>query len=371
MKIINITSFSHKWISRILEFCKKNNSTFTTLFFVYFFITFWKTGDKIDSSPLGVEGVIKFFEIKNIGANGFIFNNLIRLFFVLLPIIAVTLIEFYKRNKNKLNTLESLSIYKIRTSEGYPYADIWYFILTLLKNYVPFFVTLLTLGIIDIDNNIENWFHNIYESTIPIPSSIVVSSIIMLLAVLTEDLLFFIKHRISHSLAFSWDWHEFHHSATQMTIFSSYRNVVIEYVWMAPFSLPIEACSILLVNEYLSRGYFIPVYIYIFFRTVHQLTNYVGHSSLKVIYPAPFKHIFMSPSLHWIHHSANPKHFDKNFGAVFVFWDKLCGTYMNEEHLKDINEFGVPNSDYNKHHPLYCFTILPILKFTKRIKNAL
>ena len=50
---------------------------------------------------------------------------------------------------------------------------------------------------------------------------------------------------------------------------------------------------------------------------------------------------FLSPSLHLIHHSNNPKHFDKNFGFVFVFWDKLFGTYLDETNLKEIHGFGV------------------------------
>ena len=45
----------------------------------------------------------------------------------------------------------------------------------------------------------------------------------------------------------------------------------------------------------------------------------------------------MSPSLHWIHHSINPEHHDKNLGFVFPFWDKIFGTYLDESHIKNIS----------------------------------
>ena len=48
---------------------------------------------------------------------------------------------------------------------------------------------------------------------------------------------------------------------------------------------------------------------------------FVGHSSLKLIYPKPISFFLMSPSLHWIHHSKNPDHYDKNMGFIFPFWD--------------------------------------------------
>jgi hypothetical protein len=41
--------------------------------------------------------------------------------------------------------------------------------------------------------------------------------------------------------------------------------------------------------------------------------------------------IFITPSLHGVHHASNEIYLDKNFGDVFVFWDKLFGTFQREE----------------------------------------
>ncbi len=99
--------------------------------------------------------------------------------------------------------------------------------------------------------------------------------------------------------------------------------------------------------------------------------GYIGHSSLRLTFPKPISYIFLSPSLHWIHHSNNPKHFNKNFGRVLCFWDQVFGTYLDESNLKDITEFGVDNSEYNKHNPLYCYYILPLKRLYKKFKFIL
>ena len=78
----------------------------------------------------------------------------------------------------------------------------------------------------------------------------------------------------------------------------------------------------------------------------------------------------MSPSLHWIHHSDNPEHYDKNFGTSLPYWDRLFGTYLGEEHIKDISGYGIESTDYNKYHPLYCYSILPLKKLSRRIRLA-
>ncbi|MCS7085913.1 MAG: sterol desaturase family protein, partial [Bacteroidia bacterium] len=44
-----------------------------------------------------------------------------------------------------------------------------------------------------------------------------------------------------------------------------------------------------------------------------------------------FEYVFNTPSLHRVHHGINPKYIDKNHAGVFIIWDKLFGTYQEEE----------------------------------------
>lgn len=39
------------------------------------------------------------------------------------------------------------------------------------------------------------------------------------------------------------------------------------------------------------------------------------------------EHVFVTPATHRVHHGSNPQYIDKNFGAVFIVWDRLFGTF--------------------------------------------
>ena len=42
------------------------------------------------------------------------------------------------------------------------------------------------------------------------------------------------------------------------------------------------------------------------------------------------EHILVTPSHHRVHHAINPVYIDKNYSQIFIFWDKLFGTFQKE-----------------------------------------
>ena len=42
-----------------------------------------------------------------------------------------------------------------------------------------------------------------------------------------------------------------------------------------------------------------------------------------------FSPVFVTPEIHRIHHSRNRADFDRNFGQLFSFWDRLFGSYRS------------------------------------------
>ena len=118
-------------------------------------------------------------------------------------------------------------------------------------------------------------------------------------------------------------------------------------------------------------GYTIPLILYAIDRSLDIIFGAFGHSTLKVIFPKPLSYIYMSPCLHWIHHSINPKHFGKNLSMKYVFWDKIMGTYLDESNLKDINMGLKIPAQYNKYNPFYSYYILPWKKkFLKDLNTS-
>ena len=105
--------------------------------------------------------------------------------------------------------------------------------------------------------------------------------------------------------------HEFHHSATEMTLLNIYRDLPLVKSIIYPITIPLTALTSVLFAMSLSQNYQIPVAIFILVRTIGQSVTILGHSSLKVIYPKPISLIFFSPACHWIHHSINKENYDK------------------------------------------------------------
>ena len=204
----------------------------------------------------------------------------------------------------------------------------------------------------------------------PIPSNQINTALIFIAALLINELIQYFHHRVDHKIPFLWDLHEFHHSATEMTILNKERNSPYSNILTGIFTLPFSLFTGLLVAKYLSEGFPIPFYLYLFDTIVHISSGYLGHSSLKVIYPKFISYFLMSPSLHWLHHSDNPAHHDCNFGSKYTLWDKIFGTYLDESHLKDITSYGIEGTQYNKYHPLYSFSILPLLKLGRRLRRV-
>jgi hypothetical protein len=74
-------------------------------------------------------------------------------------------------------------------------------------------------------------------------------------------------------------------------------------------------------------------------------TQYVGKLG--------FLEWFMAtPSHHRVHHASNIKYLDKNMGMVFIVWDRLFGTFAEEDNTDEPMKFGLTKKLENPHHPV-------------------
>jgi sterol desaturase/sphingolipid hydroxylase (fatty acid hydroxylase superfamily) len=51
--------------------------------------------------------------------------------------------------------------------------------------------------------------------------------------------------------------------------------------------------------------------------------------------------VFITPRLHHVHHSDNLTLSNANFGVIFSIWDRLFGTYVNPDEVKEPLSFGI------------------------------
>ncbi len=339
---------------------KRSKFTYFILFFSIIPKVIWMTKDIIPNSS--------FFEFNFKLALDNSINNLGFIKFTLLKALSFSwifcIISFFELIKSK--KIKNLSLSRINYSHGRGYADLIYFILSLFEYKLSYITYFATLGLARFSESFKTLLNNTYQKLVPIDffSNSFTIFILFIFGLLMFDLGVYISHRIAH--AYFWEVHEFHHSATEMNILNVNRSGPLDSTIMGLIHLPFVLLGILFVNQSIEQGQW-PIFVmWTLFGVLGECVGYIGHSSLKLVYPKPISYIFLSPSLHWLHHSNNPKHFKKNFGRVFSIWDRVFGSYLDESNLKDIKQFGFKQSAYNKYNPLYCYYILPIKKLLQK-----
>lgn len=129
------------------------------------------------------------------------------------------------------------------------------------------------------------------------------------------DLCRYWAHRVAHEKRFWWATHEIHHTASEYNLLVALRLSWVDQL-KAIFFIPL-----LLLG-------FHPFTVYL----VHQISNilqFLQHTGLDIKFSPWLEKIFVSPKLHRVHHAKNDTYIDKNYGSIFIFWDKIFGTYKN------------------------------------------
>merc|ERR1712185_263923 len=58
----------------------------------------------------------------------------------------------------------------------------------------------------------------------------------------------------------------------------------------------------------------------------------------------PIEWIFNTPSHHRVHHGRQELYVDKNYGGILIIWDRLFGTFQEEQEEADFGITMPPNS---------------------------
>lgn len=193
----------------------------------------------------------------------------------------------------------------------------------------------------------------------------------LVVGVILQELGSYIRHYILHNNNVLWRSHEFHHSAESMSVLNVYRNAVSDNIPNI-IVLPISLFANAIVAASLLSGKWPVVAIYLFYSIIHNINNYVGHSSLYCKHPFPIDLIFMSPYHHWIHHSSSQDHFSSNFNTTLLLWDKLFNTFKDVPKHEALKlEYGVADTIFNKRHPVLEYFLIPYIVIYKEIAFGL
>ena len=138
-----------------------------------------------------------------------------------------------------------------------------------------------------------------------------------LLAIVMFDFCDYWLHRAGHESAVFWAAHAVHHQSQDFNLSTALRqeSTVAFLGW--PFYLPMALAGVA-PQQFALAGLIVLLYQF----WIH--TEHIGKLGW-------FDRVFSSPSNHRVHHAVNDQYLDKNYGGMLIIWDRLFGTFAEEE----------------------------------------
>ena len=138
-----------------------------------------------------------------------------------------------------------------------------------------------------------------------------------LLCIVLLDFLIYWFHRTSHSVNFLWGAHVTHHQCEEFNLTVAFRNSIFPHIFRTFFIIILPLLGF-------------PAEMILGALTISGLWQFCIHTS-TIGKLGWVEYIMSTPSAHRVHHACNDQYLDKNFGGMFIVWDRLLGTYEEEK----------------------------------------
>ncbi|MBV8391290.1 MAG: sterol desaturase family protein [Mucilaginibacter sp.] len=148
-----------------------------------------------------------------------------------------------------------------------------------------------------------------------------------MILVVVQDFLYWVLHYVGHYCRLFWAMHVTHHSSEHFNLTTGFRSTVFEPLYRVFFYLPLALMGFNAIDI---------LYAYL----ITQLYGNIVHTQYKVNLPKWYGWIFVTPSHHRVHHASNIPYLDKNMGMMFIIWDRLFGTFQ-EENIPEPIRYGL------------------------------
>ena len=132
---------------------------------------------------------------------------------------------------------------------------------------------------------------------------------------LLYDLAYYWKHRFGHEVALFWGSHVAHHQSEDYNLGTALRQTSIDFygfLFYLPFFVLGFPAEILFTVVSLNL--------------IYQFWVHTEHVPKLGI----LEWVFVTPSNHRVHHARNKIYVDRNYGGVFIIWDRLFGSFQEE-----------------------------------------
>ena len=159
-------------------------------------------------------------------------------------------------------------------------------------------------------------------------------------------------HLMSHKLRFVWATHVPHHSAEHYNLTVSFRLSWIQYIKII-FFIPVFLAG------------FHPIIIFVTNQIAVLFQFWVHTEYIPKLHPV-IEYILATPSNHRVHHGSQDKYINKNYGATFIIWDRMFGTYQKEEERAI---YGLTTNIEHKANPIH-INFHELVDIVRDVKNS-
>jgi alkylglycerol monooxygenase len=145
---------------------------------------------------------------------------------------------------------------------------------------------------------------------------------VWLSALLLYDFCYYWHHRLGHRCALFWAAHVVHHQSEDYNLSTALRQTGSGWLFGWVFYLPMALLGV-------------PPLVFGTVALIDLLYQFWVHTQ-QIGRLGWFDRWFCSPSNHRVHHAVNDRYLDRNYGGILMVWDRLFGSFVEEDDLEPI-----------------------------------
>ena len=146
------------------------------------------------------------------------------------------------------------------------------------------------------------------------------------LATVLYDLCYYWLHRMGHERTILWAAHVAHHQSEDYNLTTALRQTSTGFLLGWIFYIPMYLLGI-------------PAEVVVTVGAINLIYQFWVHTE-HVPKLGWYEWVFVTPSNHRVHHAQNDIYLDRNYGGIFILWDRLFGTFQ-EELASDPPVYGI------------------------------
>ncbi len=137
-------------------------------------------------------------------------------------------------------------------------------------------------------------------------------------------------HFVEHKVKWMWKFHVVHHSDTTVDVTTGLRHHPGETVFRITFTI----LAVIVVGA--------PIGIVMLYQSLSVLFAHITHANINVPEKVDkfLSYLIVTPNMHKVHHHFEQPLTDTNYGNIFSIWDRLFGTFVYINDIKQL-QYGI------------------------------